>query len=149
MSTLLHRLTCRQDQWTFADHQRMDAYLSGTFIENNLEAQGDTMSDLPETDPRHVYCILQGAGIVKEGRPIRGNFYCYRLLRHHSETLRDLLGHNDAPRNDDALMTLLNEHERPWSQNINREGVPMTRDWKKPHTQSDSQRAPRRRRGPK
>lgn len=85
------------------------------------------MNDLPETDPYHVYCILQGAGIVREGRPLRGNFHCYRLTREHAPELRRLLGHADEPRDDQALGAYLDRHAKAWSQNMDREGYPLDR----------------------
>ena len=45
------------------------------------------MSNLPETHPEYVYIVLQGAGIISEGRPIRGNFYCYKLERKACESI--------------------------------------------------------------
>lgn len=93
--------------------------------------------DLPETDPYHVYCTLQGAGIVREGRPIRGNFHCYRLNREHAPELRRLMGHGDEPRNDEELLAFINRHEKPWSQRMDREGYPLDRQGRRLRTATD------------
>jgi len=85
------------------------------------------LTDLPETDPEHVYCILQGAGIIRAGRPIRGNFYCYRLDRKHDLTLARLMGL--APghiRDERGLARFLETHGKPWSNKMDIDGYPLT-----------------------
>jgi hypothetical protein len=94
---------------------------------------------LPETDPYHVYVIVQGAGIVSEGRPIRGNYYNYRLDRKHADTVRDLLGHRDPfARREVELLAFLREHNKEWCQEIDDEGYPRSRNMKRRnHTATD------------
>ena len=75
---------------------------------------------LPETHPSYVYAICQGAGLVREGRPIRGNFYCYKLKRVHAAKVRDLFRTVGPTRI--GTLDYLTEHEILWSQSIDEYG---------------------------
>jgi len=77
-------------------------------------------SVLLETHPGYMYAICQGAGLVREGRPIRGNFYCYKLKRQHAAKVRDLFG-AVGPTNIGTL-EYLTKHEILWSQSIDEDG---------------------------
>ena len=101
------------------------------------------MIELPETDPYHVYCVVQGAGIVREGRPIRGNFFNYRLDRKHAPRLRQLLGHEESfVRNETELLAFLRKHNKQWSQEIDDEGYPLSHTGgRRLHTATDPAKA--------
>ncbi len=76
--------------------------------------------ELTETHPEYVYCILQGAGIIRRGRPIRGNFHCYKLPVEHAPELERLFekhgsGHESVGRFIDA-------HKIKWSQRVDHNG---------------------------
>lgn len=79
---------------------------------------------LEETHPEYVYVILQGAGIISVGRPIRGNFYCYKLERKHAEVLRQLF--ETAGNLNSTVAVYLKKHELKWSHRIDRDGREIT-----------------------
>jgi len=82
------------------------------------------MSNLPETHPEYVYIVLQGAGIISEGRPIRGNFYCYKLERRHAKVLEQLF--ETAGNLSSTVAAYLAKHEIKWSHQVDRDGYEIT-----------------------
>jgi len=74
----------------------------------------------PQTHPGFIYVVCQGAGIISIGRPIRGNFYCFKLDEDHEEEVRRLF---DGPGScAPETLEYLNKHERRWSHRIDHEG---------------------------
>lgn len=85
--------------------------------------------DLPKTEPNYVYCILQGAGYMKRGRPIRGgNFYVYKLHKEHATMLQSLLDEKPLDGVQQELSEFLHEHDLRWDQRMTRDGHEARRD---------------------
>ena len=78
------------------------------------------MNELPETHPNYVYCILQGAGIVSPGRPIRGNFYCYKLKRRDERELRRRV--DEYGSGSEETLYFVTKHAIQWSQRMDPRG---------------------------
>jgi hypothetical protein len=94
----------------------------------------DPFLDLPKTHPSYVYCIVQGAGIISEGRPIRGNFYCYKLGKEHAPTLHRLF-EGPGSRSDETG-AFLHKHELRWCHDMDQDGFETTRG--RPYKSSDN-----------
>ena len=98
------------------------------------EANPSPLPDLPETHPDYVYCIVQGVGIIREGRPIRGNFYCYKLDRVHAAALHELF---DGPGSTSGEVgAFLHKYELRWCHDMDQDGFETTRG--RPYKSSDN-----------
>lgn len=78
---------------------------------------------LKETHPEFVYVICQGAGIVREGRPIRGNFYCYKLPRECAGHVRDLFDRLGSQ--NSVTMEYLERWQIRWSHRVDHRGYEL------------------------
>lgn len=78
---------------------------------------------LLQTHPDYIYVVLQGAGIISEGRPIRGNFWCYKLHKRHTAKVEKLFTKygSESP----EVIEFVSRQEVKWSQVIDNEG----REW--------------------
>jgi len=75
---------------------------------------------LPETHPGYAYVILQGAGYVQYGRPIRGNFYAYKIPAGLGPTVERYL-EDEGPGSPDLAM-LLHKNEIRWTHRVDAYG---------------------------
>lgn len=78
------------------------------------------MSELPQTHPGYIYVVCQGAGIIRMGRPIRGNFYCYKLPAGHLQVVEDLFDRLGSTHSE--TLRYLTTHEKRWSQRVDIHG---------------------------
>ena len=74
------------------------------------------MSELEQTHPGYIYVICQGAGIIREGRPIRGNFYCYKLPAGHLSVVEGLFERLGSTHSETLAYLAL--HEKQWSHRV-------------------------------
>lgn len=80
-------------------------------------------SILAETHPEYMYAVVSmDGGYVQLGRPIRGNFYCYKLRRHHAPVVEKLLHNATTNATTQAVVDYLSRHELPWSQSVDDQG---------------------------
>ena len=81
--------------------------------------------------PEYVYCILQGAGIIKIGRPISGNFYCYKIPIAQEPLLRELMDSKPIDGGTAELGVFIRRYQVAWSHYVAEDGSEAAgRHWK-------------------